>query len=48
LGFAKPPLEIGGGDAGVTSDMHGGRYLMNVTEEMFAGNQIYGQTAVKK
>ena len=38
----KPSLKIGGDDARVASDVHGCRNLMNVTEEMFARDQVYG------
>jgi hypothetical protein len=37
----KPSLKIGADDPCVASDVHGCRDLMNVTEEVFACDQVY-------
>ena len=44
----QPPLKVGGGDASCTANAHGGLSLMNTMEEVFVGNKIDHQAAIKK
>ena len=44
----QPPLKVGGGNASCTANAHGGLSLMNTVEEVFVGNKIDRQAAIKK